>query len=214
MASKCLSLSLTGFENNVNKAIRKICCSAILIVIANCLPLMAAKPGLLEIPKVTKDKIICFALYTLHNSILKMTAQLYPLDDDDPRTVRLEIKTNGSWVQIAESQIIERGYIATFRIKNWDSSQDIEYRLAHDTSAFYAGTVKRDPVDKDVIVVAAFTGNSIYPRHSGDIPKTDIVENIKKINPDLLFFSGDQVYDHKRHYAYWLKFGRDFGDII
>ena len=69
-------------------------------------------------------------------------------------------------------------------------------------------------MDKDEIVVAAFTGNSIYPGHGGDIPKSDIVENLKRIKPDLLFFSGDQVYDHNHHYAYWLKFGRDFGDAI
>ncbi len=43
---------------------------------------------LLDIPKVTKDKLICFALYTVDDSILKLTAQLYPLADDDPRTVR------------------------------------------------------------------------------------------------------------------------------
>ena len=30
----------------------------------------------------------------------------------------------------------------------------------------------------------------------------------------MLFFSGDQVYDHNKHYAAWLKFGRDFGAII
>jgi hypothetical protein len=86
--------------------------------------------------------------------------------------------------------------------------------VAHGEKACYAGTIRKDPVDKDTIVVAAFTGNSIYPKHGGDIPKTDIIENIKKLNPDLLFFSGDQVYDHRRHYAYWLKFGKDFGDII
>ena len=51
-------------------------------------------------------------------------------------------------------------------------------------------------------------------RHGGDITKTDIVANIKRLKPDLLFFSGDQVYDHYKHYAYWLKFGRDFGEII
>ena len=69
-------------------------------------------------------------------------------------------------------------------------------------------------MDKDVIVVAAFTGNSIYPGHGGDIPKTDIINSLKKVQPDLLFFSGDQVYDHNQHYAYWLRFGRDFGEII
>ena len=198
----------------MNKNIRTICLLALVIVISSCLPVTEAKSFPLEIPKVTKDKVICFALYTVHNNILKMTAQLYPLDDDDPRTVRLQIRDSGKWVQIAESQVVEKGWIATFSIENWDSTRDTKYRLAHGTSAFYTGTIKKDPVDKDIIVVAAFTGNSIYPRHGGDIPKTDIIKNIKKIKPDLLFFSGDQVYDHKRHYAYWLKFGRDFGDII
>jgi hypothetical protein len=62
--------------------------------------------------------------------------------------------------------------------------------------------------------MAAFTGNAIYPQHGGDISKQDIVDNLNKIKPDLLFFSGDQVYDHSAHLLYWLKFGRDFGDII
>ena len=28
---------------------------------------------------ISRDKVICFALYTVHNNILKHTAQLYPL---------------------------------------------------------------------------------------------------------------------------------------
>jgi len=168
----------------------------------------------LTVPEVARDEVICFALYTVHNRVLKLTAQLYPLVETDPRTVRLEIKEGGKWKQAAETKVIEKGWTATFRVENWDSSRDIAYRVAHGKAAFYTGTVLKDPVDKETIVVAAFTGNSINPGHGGDIPKNDIVENIKRIKPDLLFFSGDQVYDHNRHYAAWLKFGRDFGEII
>ena len=168
----------------------------------------------LTVPEVSRDKVICFALYTVQDNILKLTAQLYPLEPGESRTVRLETKQNGQWKQIAKTQVIEQGWTAPFRVENWDSTKDIEYRVAHGKNAFYTGTILKDPVDKDVIVVAAFTGNSINPGHGGDIPKSDIVENIKKIKPDMLFFSGDQVYDHNRHYAAWLKFGRDFGDII
>jgi len=179
-------------------------------------PLIGARrsPNLLAIPEVSEDQVICFALYTTHNNILKLTAQFYPLKDDAPRTARLEIKQGGQWKQVAQVNIIERGWTATFRVQPWDMTKDVPYRVAHGTKAFYEGTIKHDPVEKDEIVVAAFTGNSIYPGHGGDIPRTDIVENIKKIKPDLLFFSGDQVYDHNRHYAYWLKFGRDFGQVI
>ena len=169
---------------------------------------------LLEIPEVARDQVIGFALYTVHHDIMKMTAQLYPLQETEARTVRLEIRENGRWRQIAESPVIEVGWTAHFRIEGWDSTKDIAYRLRHGPAARYAGLVRRDPVDKETIVVAAFTGNSIYPGHGGNIPKTDIINNLTQVKPDLLFFSGDQVYDHNKHYAYWLRFGRDFGQLI
>jgi phosphodiesterase/alkaline phosphatase D-like protein len=168
----------------------------------------------LTVPEVSRDKVICFALYTVQNNILKLTAQLYPLKPGEDRNVRLEIRRQGKWKQIAETQVIEKGWTVPFRVESWDSTKNVEYRVLHGKNASYTGTIRKDPADKDIIVVAAFTGNSINPNHGGDIPKSDIVENIKKLKPDLLFFSGDQVYDHNRHYAAWLKFGRDFGQII
>jgi len=171
------------------------------------------RPGL-SVPEVSRDKVICFALYTVHNNTLKLTAQLYPLQEGEDRNVRLEIKEGRMWKQIAQTKTIEQGWTAPFRVQNWDSTKDVEYRVAHGKEAFYTGTIKKDPVDKNVITMFAFTGNSINPSHGGDIPKDDIVANIKRVKPDLLFFSGDQVYDHNRHYAAWLKFGRDFGEAI
>ena len=181
---------------------------------AICLLLRTGAAELLEVPEVPRDKVICFALYTVHNSVMKMTAQLYPLQQGEDRVVRLEIRKDGKWRQIARANVIEDGWTAHFRVESWDTTKDIEYRVAHGEDAYYTGVIRKDPVDKNTIIMAAFTGNSIYPGHGGDIPKTDIVENLKKLKPDLLFFSGDQVYDHFKHYAYWLKFGRDFGDII
>jgi hypothetical protein len=184
----------------------------VLLVTALLASMVRAQP--LTVPEVSRDKVICFALYTVQDNILKLTAQLYRLEPGESRNVRLETKRNGGWRQIAQTQVIEQGWTAPFRVENWDSTKDVEYRVAHGSNAYYTGTVLKDPVDKDVIVVAAFTGNSINPSHGGDIPKSDIVENIKRLKPDLLFFSGDQVYDHFKHYAAWLKFGRDFGEII
>jgi hypothetical protein len=86
--------------------------------------------------------------------------------------------------------------------------------VLHGTDATYEGIIRNNPVDKDEIIVAGFTGNSIQPSHGGDISRQDIIDNINRVDADVLFFSGDQVYDHNRHYAAWLKFGRDFGEII
>ena len=168
----------------------------------------------LTIPEYTKDEVICFALYTVSEGVLKLTAQLYPLEADDPRTVRLEIKENGAWKQIAETKVIDAGWTAPFRVASWDETKQVAYRVAHGEGAFFEGIIRKNPVDKDEIVVAAFTGNSVLSQHGGNIPKDDIVENLLKEKPDLLFFSGDQVYDHKRHLEAWLKFGRDFGQLI
>ena len=194
---------------------RKMALSILSILL---LEVCVAKPAFgqefLTVPEVAREDVICFALYTVHDNILKLTAQLYPLEPDEDRTVRLEINKGGQWVQIAETEVIEDGWTAPFRVERWDDTRDVAYRVAHGERAYYTGTIKKSPKHKDVFVVAVFTGNSILPQHGGEIPKTDIVENLKKVQPDLLFFSGDQVYNHTKHYAAWLKFGRDFGDII
>ncbi len=132
----------------------------------------------LRVPEVSRNKVICFALYTVENNIMKLTAQLYPLKPGEDRNVRLEIRQQGKWKQITETQVIEKGWTAPFRVESWDCTKDVEYRVLHGKKASYTGTIRKDPADKDVIVVAAFTGNSINPSHGGDIPKSDIVDNI------------------------------------
>jgi hypothetical protein len=117
-------------------------------------------------------------------------------------------------VQVAHTTAIEPGWTAPFKVENWDDSKSRRYRVRHGSAATYEGTIRRNPVDKEELIVAGFTGNSIQPAHGGDISRQDIIDNIKRVDADVLFFSGDQVYDHFKHYAGWLKFGRDFGEII
>ncbi len=187
---------------------------AVCLVLASAAPALAQRRNILAIPKVEAKDIICFALYTVHDNTLKLTAQLYPIPGDVPKTVRLEVERDGKWVQVAETTAIEPGWTAPFRVDNWDDTQSVRYRVRHGKQATYEGLVRKNPVDKNEIVVAGFTGNSINARHGGDISRQDIIENVKRIDADVLFFSGDQVYDHFKHYAAWLKFGRDFGEII
>lgn len=170
---------------------------------------------------VPAEDAICFALYTVNNNTLKMTAQLYPLDDGVDRVVKLQIQKDGDWKTIAATKVSEKFYgwpqedkkqwTAHFRLEDWDSSRDYEYRVvAAGGKAKYEGMIRKDPINKEEIVVAAFTGNGNYDRRL----KPDIIKNIKAQDPDLLFFSGDQSYDHKKHQQAWLLFGQQFGEII
>jgi len=162
-----------------------------------------------KIAQVPDAEEINFVLYTVDDRVLNLTAHLYRLDPDQDRTVRLEIKRDGTWEQIATTEVQEPEFIAPFQIKEWDDTRAYEYRVRHGEEAAYTGLIRANPVDKEEIVVAAFTGNGNSDRG----PRSDIIRNIKTIDPDLLFFSGDQVYDHQGHFISWHLFGRQFGDI-
>jgi phosphodiesterase/alkaline phosphatase D-like protein len=84
------------------------------------------------------------------------------------------------------------------------------YRVRHGEAAEFEGAVRRDPIDKDVIVVANMSCNS--SRTTGGRP--EIVQNLLAQDPDLLFFAGDQTYRHTEHTAGWIEFGLQFRDVI
>ncbi len=160
--------------------------------------------------KVERDKVVAFGLYTVSKGTLKLSAQLYPLYPDETRTVRLEVETNGQWQEIATAEVNDLGWSALFRVERWDATRDMAYRLRHGEEAMYEGLIRRDPADKDEIVMAAFTGNSNRDRGS----RENYVRNVNALDPDILFFSGDQSYDHKEHTAAWLLFGSQFREIF
>ena len=160
--------------------------------------------------KVPRDQVVGFALYTHDHGVLKMSAQLYPLKEGEDRQVRLELKTDGRWREVATAPVIYPGWSAHFRLENWDNTRDVPYRVRHGEKARFEGLIRKDPIDKDVIVVGSLSCNSNQDRGDRD----SIVRNLKKQDPDLLFFSGDQSYDHREHTAAWLLWGHHFKEII
>lgn len=169
----------------------------------------------ISLPKnIQPEDRIAFTLYTVHENTLKLNAQFYPIINFEPFEATLEIEENGKWVKRVEAPIRYPGYTSLFRIENWDDTKEAKYRVVHNDKAFYEGIIRKNPIKKDTFTLAALTCNSVYPQHGGDISRDDIVANLKKLQPDLIFFSGDQVYDHSQHYLYWLKFGTDFGELL
>ncbi len=177
---------------------------------------------------------ILFAQYTLSRGILKMTAQMPPIGEKDSQSVRLQIreKNSGPWNTIAKAGIHKLARTATFRIANWDASRATPYRLVYKLTApdgkpkeyYWQGTVRREPLDKKTIVVAGFTGNNDL-----GFPNTDIVEHVKAHDPDVLVFTGDQIYERVGGYGVqrsplekacldylrkWYLFGWSFGDLL
>ena len=160
--------------------------------------------------KVNRDNVIGFGIYTLSNNILKLTAQLFPLYPNESRELRLEVYRNNSWEEIEKKKINEIGWAVTFKVQNWDDTKDTKYRLKQGKDADFEGLIRKNPVDKNTIKLAAFSCNSNKDRGG----RENYVNNINHIDPDILFFAGDQSYDHKEHTAAWLKFGMQFREIF
>ena len=157
-----------------------------------------------------RDEVIAFALYTTHNQVLKLTAQFYPLYPKESREVTLEVHRDGAWKTCATQKINDLGWATTFRVEDWDQSQDARYRLTHPGGASYEGLIRKDPIDKSEILLAALSCNSNKDR--GD--RNNYVRNINHQDPDLIFFAGDQSYDHQQHTAAWLLFGKQFRELF
>ncbi|MCK5000873.1 MAG: alkaline phosphatase D family protein [Anaerohalosphaera sp.] len=141
---------------------------------------------------------IMFNQYTLSNNVMRMTAQMPPVGQQDAQNVSLEIKTGLKWKKVQSAAIHPLSRTATFTVKDWDSSKNTQYRLVYPLPQangskkdyYHQGTIRKDPVDKKDLVVAAFTGNNDL-----GFPNNDFVSKVAAHDPDMLFFSGDQIYE-------------------
>ena len=159
---------------------------------------------------VPRSDVVAFALYTHDRGVLKLTAQLYPLKPGEERLVRIEFQEDGVWKEAAKTEVLYPGWSAHFRIENWDASRSVPYRVRHGAEAMFEGLVRRDPIEKEVIVIANMSCNS--SRTTGLRP--EIIDHLKTHDPDLLFFAGDQTYRHTEHTAGWIEFGLQFREVI
>ena len=168
-----------------------------------------SKTKIVEV-EVPRDQVICFGIYTTQNKVMKITAQLFPLFPKETREVRLELKVNGKWKQVAKSKVNDIGWSTLFRIEKWDESKDVAYRLRHGKQATFEGLIRKQPKDKNEIVVASLNCNSNRDRGL----REEFTRNVNHFNPDLVFFAGDQSYDHEEHTAAWLLFGLQFRELF
>lgn len=171
-------------------------------------------------------------LFSLNGRVLRLGAQFMPLGAtvrDEPveyTAARLDyIPRAGAqarWIRGPVARIEAPSQTAVFRIAEWDSRRAYEYRivpLRPDGSAapakfWYEGRIPRDPVEKDPLVVAAFTGcyfmgrcpdrlgrpgrmEKRYGRYTPEmiwIPHVSMLKALEQHRPDVMFFTGDQVY--------------------
>ncbi|MDF1850526.1 MAG: alkaline phosphatase D family protein [Verrucomicrobiales bacterium] len=141
--------------------------------------------------------------YTLHDSrgdegfVLKLSALVGPMGEKDHREVDLHVEKNGEFVSLATAEIDEDASLALFRIPNWDASKDTPFRAVYrekgsDGKEYpdeWEGTIRANPKGRP-LRIGAMTCQNDY-----GFPYAPVAENIVKLDPDLLYFSGDQIYE-------------------
>lgn len=160
---------------------------------------------------------VMFVQYTLSRRVLKLTAQLAPCEGGEPA---VELYADGR--KISEATPDTFSSTAVFRIENWDDSRDHPFEVAWQGQR-YGGTIQRDPRTKASIVAGALTCQWDF-----GFPHCQIAANLEHLRPDILFFTGDQLYESNGGYGIqrgpievarldylrkWYLFGWAWGDL-
>lgn len=140
---------------------------------------------------------ILFTLYTVSRNMLKLSAQFPPLGEGS-HAAMLQIHDGDLWKTIATEKLDQEACNASFRVTGWDPNQDTRYRVAFDlpdgegkvVRHTYDGTIRRDPVDTQKLSVGLLTCIWDF-----GFPHTDFTTHLAHHKPDILLWTGDQVYE-------------------
>lgn len=174
---------------------------------------------------------VLWTMHTLSKKTLKLMALLPPVGVNDNQQVALQFKNGDNWEDAGVENLEPDSRTAVFKMENWDDTRDVPYRVVYvekgkdgsENPDYYEGTIRKDPVDRPLKF-----GGLTCQFHFG-FPYTPLVQNLTKLNPDLLYFSGDQIYEGNGGYPIkrepadisilnylgkYYMFGWSFGDLM
>ena len=152
---------------------------------------------------------ILWSMYSLSDSrsdesfVLKISALTGPMGDKDSKDVELHVEQKGSWKSLGKAKLDKDAWTATFRIPNWNEKEATPYKLVYRekhtdgsvTPDEWTGTIKPNPSGRP-LRMAALTCQNDY-----GFPYEPVANNVKKLDPDLAYFSGDQIYESHGGYG-------------
>ncbi|HIN54325.1 MAG TPA: twin-arginine translocation pathway signal [Planctomycetes bacterium] len=153
-------------------------------------------------PKQTFGPLL-WTMYSLSDSrgkdgfVLKLTALTGPLGNDDNQEVELQVKRQDEWVVLGKAKLDREAWTATFRIANWNEKEATPYRVIYEQSFKegksvadrWDGLIRSNPVGRP-LRLAALTCQNDYA-----FPYEPVANNVVKMDPDMIYFSGDQLYE-------------------
>lgn len=151
-------------------------------------------PALVHHPEQAAGPIL-WSQYTLQDDgRLKLQAQMVPLEASDPQNATLEIPQGNDWIAVANSSLEPASSTFLFRVEDWDISQSRTYRVRYEHptgTATWQGVIRSSGKDRDDFRLSVSNCD-----HGELFPQDTLVGNVGTLDPDMMFFAGDQIYEN------------------
>ena len=152
---------------------------------------------------------ILWSMYSLSDSrgddgfVMKISALTGPMGEKDNQSVELHVQKNGNWESLGEAKLDTDAWVATFRIANWDEKTETPYKLVYrekqldgsESATEWSGKIKANPVGRPLRV------GSLTCQKDYGFPYAPVADNLIRLDPDMLYFSGDQLYENHGGYG-------------
>ena len=152
---------------------------------------------------------ILWSMYSLSDSrsdegfVMKLSALTGPLGEGDNRDIELLVQRDGSWESLGFAPLDRDAWTATFRIAQWNEKAATPFKLVYkqrqldgsEVAHERTGIIRANPVGRP-LRIGALTCQNDYA-----FPYEPVAHNLLKLDPDLLYFSGDQLYENHGGYG-------------
>lgn len=146
---------------------------------------------------------ILWSMYSLSDSrgdegfVMKLTVLTAPLATDRDQAIELFVDRDGDWQALGMATLDQDSWTAAFRVANWDEKRKAPFKAVYlethrdgsTTPHEWTGEIQANPEGRP-LRLAAMTCQKDY-----GFPYAPVAENILKLNPDMVYFSGDQIYE-------------------
>ncbi len=146
---------------------------------------------------------ILWTMYSLSDSrgndgfVMKLSALTGPLGEKDNKDIELHVEKDGQWKSLGTAALDTDAWTATFRIANWDETTETPYKVTYKelhrdgstSESDWSGVIKANPSGRP-LRLGALTCQKDY-----GFPYAPVCENLLRLDPDMLYFSGDQLYE-------------------
>ena len=147
---------------------------------------------------------VLWTMYSLSDSrseegfVLKLSALTGPLGIGDNQQVELLVEKEGTWQSLGNANLDPAAWVATFRIPKWNEKSEAKYKVVYlerlndgtEAPDEWSGRIKANPEGRP-LRLGALTCQNDYA-----FPYSPVATNLVKLDPDLLYFSGDQLYEN------------------